>query len=108
MRRSQILSVLNSGSTLVNFPFRVHFRKGEGELAVSVPKRNFKRAVKRNLIRRRIREAYRLQLASRPGAEKYDMLIIYLSKEIEEYKVIESNVAAILEKICGMAADKAD
>ncbi len=108
MRRSQILSVLNGGSTLVNFPFRVHFRKGEGEIAISVPKRSFKRAVKRNLIRRRIREAYRLHLASCPGAAKYDMLIIYLAKEIEEYKVIESNVAAILEKICGMASDKAD
>ncbi len=108
MRRSRILSVLNSGSTLVNFPFRVHFREGEGEIAISVPKRSFKRAVKRNLLRRRIREACRLHIGECPGAEKFDMLIIYLSKEIEEYKVIESNVAALLKKIGGMASDKAD
>lgn len=37
-------------------------------IMVSVPKRNFKRAVKRNLLKRRIRESYRLRKALLLGA----------------------------------------
>lgn len=108
MRRSQIIALLNDGSSLVNFPFRVYFRKGEGEIAVSVPKRNFKRAVHRNLVRRRIREAYRIQKELYPFAGDCNLLIVYIAKEILDYQVIESNVASFLQKICGMASDKVD
>ena len=108
MRRSQIIGLLNDGTSLVNFPFRVHFIKGEGEIAVSVPKRNFKRAVHRNLVRRRIREAYRKQKSSYPFAGECNLLIVYIAKEILDYRVIESNVASFLQKICGMASDKVD
>lgn len=108
MRRGQIIALLNDGSSLVNFPFKVYFRKGEGEVAISVPKRIFKRAVHRNLIRRRIREAYRTQKSFYPFTGNCDLLIVYIAKEILDYKVIESNVASFLQKIGGMASDKAD
>lgn len=108
MRSSQVISVLKGGSVLMEYPFKVHFRQGDGQIAISVPKRNFKRAVWRNLVRRRIREAYRLQVKEYPAAGRFDLLIVYVAKQIEDYKVIELNVAAILEKIGGMASDKAD
>ena len=67
-------------------------------IVVSVPKRLFKRAVKRNLLKRRIREAYRHQkdLLSAP----VDILFIYTAPEVLPYEVIYADMTAILQKIC--------
>ena len=67
-------------------------------IVVSVPKRLFKRAVKRNLLKRRIREAYRRQkgLISAP----VDILFIYTAPEVMPYEVIYADMTAILQKIC--------
>lgn len=67
-------------------------------IVVSVPKRLFKRAVKRNLLKRRIREAYRHQkgLISAP----VDILFIYTAPEVLPYEVIYADMTAILQKIC--------
>ena len=70
-------------------------------ILVSVPKKIFKRAVKRNLCKRRIREAWRKQkhlLACENGA---DILFIYSSKEILDYQTIFTAVSQIIEKING-------
>ena len=63
-------------------------------IVVSVPKRLFKRAVKRNLLKRRIREAYRHQkgLISAP----VDILFIYTAQEVLPYEVIYADMTAIL------------
>ena len=63
-------------------------------IVVSVPKRLFKRAVKRNLLKRRIREAYRHQkdLISAPA----DILFIYAAQEVLPYEVIYADMTAIL------------
>ena len=68
----------------------------------SVPKRFHKRANKRNKVRRRMREAYRLNkavLAS--GAPRYmQVALIYSSKEVLDYKTIENATKRILENLC--------
>lgn len=63
-------------------------------MMVSVPKKCFKRAVKRNLLKRRIREAYRRHKPSLP----MDILFVYLPKEILSYEQIESAVIKAIEK----------
>ena len=67
-------------------------------IVVSVPKRLFKRAVKRNLLKRRIREAYRRQkgLISAP----VDILFIYTAPEVLPYEVLYADLTAILQKLC--------
>ena len=63
-----------------------------------MPKREFKRAVKRNLLKRRMREAVRLNQAECLGDFCADYLLVYISKEICDYSVIEAAVRDILSK----------
>ena len=71
-----------------------------GRLLVSVPKRFFKRAVKRNLLKRRIREAYRVRKIS-----GVDILLQYNSQELTDFAMIEAEVTTILERIGSAAED---
>ncbi len=67
-------------------------------LMISVPKRLFKRAVKRNLLKRRIREAYRQQ-KSLLSACGVDFLIFYKSPDILPYSTVAEELAEVLAKI---------
>ena len=68
---------------------------------VSVPKKLFKRAVKRNLLKRRIREAYRLNkdMLVSPEGKVTHVLFVYVSKEIMEFSQIEKKVKDILTAV---------
>ena len=75
---------------------------GGGEtnrIMVSVSKRIFKRAVKRNLLKRRIRESYRTQKDLLGAAGPMDLMLVYNSKEILDYQVIREDVAEILKHL---------
>lgn len=93
------------------YPFRYMFRRdseeqGGAEVLFSVPKKYHKRANKRNLLKRRSREAYRLNKSElqRVLAERgvaLDLAIVYSTKDILSYKTIEYAVQRILGQICG-------
>ena len=67
---------------------------GPGRILVSVPKRFFKRAVKRNLLKRRIREAYRIRKMA-----GVDILFQYNSADLADFAAIQADIAAILSRI---------
>ena len=72
------------------------------EVLFSVPKRNHKRANKRNLLRRRMKEAYRLNkslLAAEDRGVVIDLALIYSSKELLPYKSINNAISRILREI---------
>ena len=74
------------------------------EVLFSVPKRNHKRANKRNLLRRRTKEAYRLNKSSLWSATTergvaVDMALVYSSKEVLHYKTIENAVRRIIDEV---------
>ena len=74
-------------------------------IVVSVPKRNFKRAVKRNLLKRRMRESYRLQKALLgPGV---DVLFIYTATEVLPYEVIFADMTAVLTTLAARRMESA-
>ena len=84
-------------------PMRYIFITDNGEKAsrilVSVPKKLFKRAVKRNLLKRRIRESWRRQKHSLLGEQGMDILLIYSTKEIMTYQEIYSHIENIIIKL---------
>ena len=98
MTERQILQLLKTGQVVFRYPLKVHFQAGTGEFGVSVPKRLFKRAVWRNLLKRRVREAYRLNRA-RLGDKSFDIFIYYVGKQAEEYGRIEKSLVEILDDL---------
>lgn len=74
-------------------------------IMVSVPKKIFKRAVKRNLLKRRIRESWRLQKETL-NTTGVDILFTYSTKEILKFEDIQAAVAKVIEKINKGAASK--
>lgn len=68
-------------------------------ILISVPKKSFKRAVKRNLLKRRIRESWRKQKHSLSAEGGVDVLFMYATKEILEYKRVYELVGQIIDKI---------
>ena len=73
--------------------------EGPSRIVVSVPKRSFKRAVKRNLLKRRIRESYRRQKGLL--VQPWDLLIVYTSREVLPY---ENIFADMTEMLCKMGS----
>lgn len=95
-----------SGRYGITDGFRYCYRIGNGlpfnRIVVSVPKKCFRRAVKRNLLKRRIREAYRLNKNLLPvNAEKggTDIIFIYRTKDILDFGTIVLSVRNILESL---------
>lgn len=98
--------MFESGESGFIFPFRyVWFAETDeirsAEVLFSVPKKFHKRANKRNLLRRRTKEAYRLQkqILHNGRAVNLDMALIYSSKEVLSYKTIHNAVRRILEAV---------
>jgi ribonuclease P protein component len=79
-------------------------------IIISVTKRSFKKAIDRNLIKRRTREAYRIN-------KKYiyenncqhmisSIAFIYVGKEITPYSLIETKIIEIMQKIVSSCLNK--
>lgn len=92
------------------FPLRVVFmnieksEKSQASILISVPKKRFKRAVKRNRVKRQVREAYRKnkhELLNVLKEKEYGIAIafIYLSNELYPTDKIEETTTLIIEKL---------
>jgi ribonuclease P protein component len=102
--------LVKTGKVSFLFPLRVQWAITEypqsfpAQIAFSVPKRNFKRANKRNLLKRRLREAYRynkhpLYQFLQEKNIKIQLLIVYIAPEVINYHELEPKLQQILGKI---------
>lgn len=97
--------LFSEGQSFIAYPLRVVYRvetetdasKQSASLLISVPKKKFKRAVKRNRVKRLVREAYRLnkvqmiELLNQRGIH-LDIAFIYLKDELPVYTDIEKSI----------------
>lgn len=104
--RIDIQNLFESGQSIQENNIKILFlqnNKPNNQIAFTVPKRNFKLAVDRNLLKRRMRESYRLnQLSLNNITNKYDIIFIYLGKKTTIYEKINHNVMGILNQLTSL------
>jgi len=110
---SAVEQLYKEGNTFLRHPLKINFLRRNvprggafllPEVLFVVPKRSFKKAVDRNLVRRRMKEAYRLHkhlfldfAAIEPAlAPVMYVSFFYVAKEILPYKAIEKKIVATI------------
>ena len=98
--QERIAALYKEGKRFTAWPLRVTYQPTNDTTQVLVwaPKSLFKRAVKRNHLRRLMREAYRLH-QDLLGEQHYQIAFNYMDKEEQPYAVIEKAICKALKKI---------
>jgi ribonuclease P protein component len=116
--RNEIGALFSGGKQFSVFPvkaiYTVHKGNGQGlKLAVSVPKRNFKRAADRNRIKRQMREAFRLNspktsetVASRDLT--VNVMLVFNGKELPDYAGLAAKIILILQRLKQVHEERVD
>ena len=98
--KKSIKELFDKGSSFFLYPFKVmvleiNFELPEtNQILFSVSKKKLKKSVDRNLIKRRMRESYRLnkQILGEINGGKKIIGLIYVSSEIVTFQVIENKI----------------
>ena len=109
-KRNLIKKLFSEGKSFTVYPYKVMWLETQfdspypGQFGISVPKRNFKKAVKRNRIKRLSREAFRLNkhLLYTGLFEKGRSIIfmlIYIGKDIQDFQPLEEKIILILRRL---------
>lgn len=94
--------IVGASTTEIDKASATEVVSGGVEVLFSVPKRFLKRANKRNLVRRRAKEAYRLgkgEIVAAAGKRKVRIALVYSTKKIHEYRTINNAIERILGEI---------
>jgi len=108
--RKTIEELFTSGNSFLSYPIKVVFTKTDDssdfpvQAAFTASKRNFKRAVKRNILKRRMREAYRLNkellyTEIRQKELHIAIMFVYIGKDMAEYPTIEKAMISAFKKL---------
>jgi len=106
-----ISELFNEGKSQFTYPIKMVYsiKPPIGQIlsfkvAVSVPKKLFKKAVDRNTLKRRLRESVRLNQASlneicQSANISLDFMLIFVGKEMTDYQQIDNAVRSLFEKL---------
>lgn len=97
-----IATLFEAGESCFNFPLKIYFIKNSlshNRVLITVPKRGHKRAVDRNLLKRRIKESWRVVDKESVSVLGMDLAIVYIGTTIADYHKIYKSLSDGLEKI---------
>ncbi|MFH6982991.1 ribonuclease P protein component [Marinoscillum sp. 108] len=106
--KKDIEELFKNGSSFYLHPLLLKYRREEDSAVTyhralfTVPKKNFKRAVRRNQLKRRMREAYRLHksiIYQSPVSGFYQLAFVYLDKSPLPYGEIEDKLKKLLVRL---------
>lgn len=106
--RKQIGKLFEEPASRFSHPLLLKYRSNQDDsffnltdpqLAISVSKRTFKRATDRNLLKRRIREAYRLHWSPYLSGKPLSLMFIYIGKTKLSFLEIEKAMIRLLKAI---------
>jgi len=108
--KTTIDNLFENGSSIKDSLFRIVWNTEEfdheiiAQTVIVVPKKNIKNAANRNVLKRRIREAFRIYKADlytkiKSKEQQLALAIIYQEQEILSYKVIEEKIKLILDRL---------
>lgn len=106
-KKKLITKLFNEGRSLSEFPIKLIYLKTEHDApykiqaGVSVAKRNFKKAVDRNRIKRLLREVYRKNkylIYQSEHTKKHIFMFIYLGRNEIAYNLLEEKMILLLRK----------
>ena len=115
--RTSVERLFSEGKSIMAFPLRAVYRLREpgeasAQFLITIPKKRIRKAVMRVTLRRRTREAYRLnrrELLLEPLAESgygVDIAFIYLDSTPAPYRVISDKVIYLLNRIATAAVEQ--
>lgn len=117
--RTAVDQLFAAGSSAVAYPLRMVYHISDrsygapAQFMITIPKKKIRKAVGRVLLRRRIREAYRLNRqcflpALLESGKKIDIAFIYMHKEADDYARIEQKMIKLLDVLATAACGKED
>lgn len=104
-KKKIIEALFEKGSSFSVFPLKVFFNSQPGgglphhQVLITVPIKNFKRAVDRNAIKRRIREGFRLNKTLFQTTSAFSIAYIYIAKEVLPSPTIHQAIQSSFERL---------
>ncbi|MDR2448916.1 MAG: ribonuclease P protein component [Prevotellaceae bacterium] len=115
--KKQIEMLFTQGNVVFVFPFKIHYRISGATAApqaapcrvmITAPKRHFKKAVHRNVLKRRTREAFRLHKQAltttlTAQGKSLQLILHYVSETILPYELLAGAIKNINNRLIQQA-----